>query len=202
MHRAVFIDRDGVICRNRNDHVKSWREFVFIPGALEAMARLASLDLHIVIITNQAAINRGLISTAVVEDIHVRMVRAIEAAGGRVDQVVYCPHRPDENCSCRKPRPGMLLTAGDELGLDLTRSYLIGDAHTDLQAGWAVGCRCYMVLTGRGRHQFLECVRKGYSGFRLAWNLQDAVRMILAKEQSSARLPRGLSPSWTGGVSR
>ncbi|RLC65703.1 MAG: hypothetical protein DRI48_06440 [Chloroflexi bacterium] len=106
MHRAVFIDRDGVICRNRNDHVKSWREFVFIPGALEAMARLASLDLHIVIITNQAAINRGLISTAVVEDIHARMVRAIEAAGGRVDQVVYCPHRPDENCSCRKPRPG------------------------------------------------------------------------------------------------
>lgn len=202
MKRAVFIDRDGVICRNRQDHVKSWNEFVFLPGARAALARLAYSDLAVVIITNQAVINRGIVSMEAVEDIHRRMTRAIQVAGGRVDGVFYCPHRPDEQCGCRKPQPGMLLQAARELDIDLERSYLIGDAWSDMLAGQAVGCRCYMVLTGRGRHQFLECVRKGYSGFRLAWNLQDAVRMILAKEQSSARLPRGLSPSWTGGVSR
>lgn len=150
------------------------------------MARLAESELAVVIITNQAAINRGLVSVDTVEDIHRRMVQAIQAAGGRVDGVFYCPHRPDEQCTCRKPQPGMLLQAARELDIDLTGSYLIGDAWTDVLAGQAVGCQCYMVLTGRGRRQFLSYLRKGLgqgrenNNFRLARNLQGAVRMILA----------------------
>ncbi|HIE37908.1 MAG TPA: D-glycero-beta-D-manno-heptose 1,7-bisphosphate 7-phosphatase [Anaerolineae bacterium] len=185
MHRAVFIDRDGVICRNRDDHVKSWEEFVFLPGALEALARLASLDLRIVVITNQAVINRRMVPMEVVEEIHARMVRAIEAAGGRVDRVMYCPHRPEEHCACRKPQPGLLLMAAEELGLDLSRCYLVGDAQTDMQAGRAAGCRRYLVLTGRGRKQLIQCWLSGERGFAVVPNLSAAVDAILRRENGA-----------------
>jgi D-glycero-D-manno-heptose 1,7-bisphosphate phosphatase len=182
MRRAVFVDRDGVICRNRNDHVKSWEEFVFLPGAVEAMVWLTRLDLPIVVITNQAIINRGIVSEDVVEDINHRMVLAIEAAGGRVDKVMYCPHRPDEHCACRKPQPGMLLDAARDLGLDLSHSYLVGDAETDMQAGQAVGCHCYMVLTGRGPRQLVPALIRGRLNFVVKWNLGAAVDAILRRE--------------------
>jgi histidinol-phosphate phosphatase family protein len=182
MRRAIFVDRDGVICRNRDDHVKSWEEFVFLPGAREALARLANSDFYIVIITNQAVINRRMVPVDVVEGIHVRMVRAIEAAGGRVDRVMYCPHRPDEHCNCRKPQPGMLLKAAGELGADLSQSYLIGDAETDMRAGRAVGCRCCLVLTGRGRRQWARCWIHGVRGFTVVPNLGAAVDAILRRE--------------------
>ncbi len=186
MHRAVFVDRDGVICRNRDDYVKSWQEFVFLPGALEALTRLARLSLRIVVITNQSAINRGLVSVDVVEDINARMMSAIEAAGGRVDRVLYCPHRPDEHCACRKPRPGMLLAAADALKLDLSHSYLIGDAASDVQAGRAVGCRSYLVLTGRGRRQLIRCLSHGRFDFTVRWSLGAAVNSILRRESRTA----------------
>lgn len=185
MRRAVFIDRDGVICRNRDDYVKSWEEFVFLPGALEALARLACLDLYIVVITNQSAINRGIVSAEVVQDINARMVRAIEAAGGRIDQVMYCPHRPDEQCNCRKPQPGLLLIAANDLGVDLSQSYLVGDAETDVQAARAVGCRRYLVLTGLGRRHLIRCLIHGKLDFAVKLNLGAAVNAILRRENMS-----------------
>lgn len=188
MRRAVFLDRDGVICRNRYDYVKSWDEFVFIPGALEAIARLAKSALNIVIVTNQSAINRGIISEAVVEDIHARMLRAIEAAGGRVDLVMVCPHRPDEECDCRKPKPGMLLAAAQELGVDLHQSYFVGDASSDVQAGQAVGCHSYLVLTGRGRDELRNCCTNG-TGFRVATDLGMAADHILRKNMDIEKEP-------------
>lgn len=182
MRRAVFIDRDGVICRNRDDYVKSWGEFVFLPGALEALAQLARTDLYIVIVTNQSAINRGIVSAETVEDINTRMVLAIEAAGGRVDRVMYCPHRPDERCACRKPQAGMLLLAAKNLGVDLAHSYLIGDAETDMQAARAVGCRRYLVLTGRGRRQLMHSLVCGKLDFVVKWNLKAAAKVIARRE--------------------
>ena len=185
MHRAVFVDRDGVICHNRKDHVKSWGEFVFLPGSLDALRRLADLDLPIVVITNQAAINRGIVAAEMVEDINARMVQAIETAGGRVDRVVYCPHRPNEGCACRKPQPGMLLRAAQDMGIDLSQSYMVGDAETDVQAGRTVGCRCYLVLTGRGRRQFVRALIRGDLDFMLKWNLGSAVSAILRHEREA-----------------
>lgn len=178
MRRAVFIDRDGVICRNRDDYVKSWEEFAFLPGVLRALARLARLGLYTIVTTNQSIINRHIVTVEVVEDIHARMVQAIEAAGGRVDRVMYCPHRPEEHCTCRKPQPGLLLAAAQELSLDLSQSYLIGDAETDIQAGQAVGCRRYLVLTGRGRRQLIRCWHHGMRGFVVVPNLGAAVNSI------------------------
>ncbi|MGD1995055.1 MAG: HAD family hydrolase [Anaerolineae bacterium] len=202
MHRAVFVDRDGVICRNRDDHVKSWEEFVFLPGVLEALARLARLDLYVVVITNQAVVNRHIAPVEVVEDIHGRMVRAVEAAGGRVDRVMYCPHRPDERCACRKPQPGLLLRAVEELGLDLSRSYLIGDAETDMRAGRTAGCRRYLVLTGRGRRQLIRCWLHGERGFKVVPDLGAAVNAIIRREDGVGwRFPR-LVPRGGGGSER
>jgi D-glycero-D-manno-heptose 1,7-bisphosphate phosphatase len=191
MCRAVFVDRDGVICRNRTDHVKSWEEFVFLPGAVEAMVRLARTNMPIVVITNQAVINRGIITADVVEDINARMVQAIEAAGGRIDDVLYCPHRPDEQCDCRKPKPGMLLTAAKRWGVDLSQSYLVGDAKTDMQTAQSVGCRSYLVLTGRGRQQLIHCLIHGKLGFVTKQNLEAVVNDILRLESiARQRQPR------------
>jgi len=180
--RAVFVDRDGVICWNRDDYVKNWEEFVFLRGARKALSRLARLELPIIVVTNQSIINRGIVPVEVVEDIHTRMVRAVEAAGGRIDRVVYCPHRPDEGCACRKPKPGLLIAAAEEFGLDLSQSYLIGDAETDMQAGRAVGCRRYLVLTGRGRRQLIRCWLHGERGFTVVPNLGTAVNAIVRRE--------------------
>jgi len=182
VRRAVFIDRDGVICRNRDDYVKTWDEFVFLRGSLQALCRLAGLDLPIVVVTNQSVINRHMVPVEIVEDINARMVRTIEAAGGRIDRVLICPHRPDEGCACRKPQPGLLLTAAEEFGLDLEESYLIGDAETDMRAGRAVGCHRYLVLTGRGRRQLIRCWVDGERGFTVVPNLGAAVNAIVRRE--------------------
>ena len=180
--KAVFIDRDGVICRNRDDHVKSWTEFEFQPGARESLSRLAQLDVLIIVITNQAIINRGMVPVQTVEHIHRQMVEEIEKAGGRVDRVLYCPHRPDEHCACRKPQPGLLLQVSREMGIDLTQSYLIGDAYADIQAGETAGCCCFLVLTGRGRNELRRCLLHSQNGFRVASDLESAVDAILREE--------------------
>jgi D-glycero-D-manno-heptose 1,7-bisphosphate phosphatase len=150
---AVFLDRDGVINENRPDHVKSWDEFVFLPGVFEPLRLLARVGRPIVVVSNQAVINRGLVSRETVEGIHRQMCAEIAHHGGRVDAVYYCPHRPDESCECRKPRPGLLLRAASELRLDLARSYFIGDAFSDVEAALAAGCSPVLVLTGRGQGQ-------------------------------------------------
>jgi D-glycero-D-manno-heptose 1,7-bisphosphate phosphatase len=184
--KAVFLDRDGVICRNRDGHIKSWGEFEFLPRAREAIARLTDAGLPVVVVTNQAVINRGLAPTRAVEDIHRCMKSEVEAYGGRIARVYHCPHRPDERCGCRKPQPGMLLQAARELGIDLETSYLIGDAVTDVQAAQAVGATAYMVLTGRGKRQYLSALGQGMNGFIVTLDLWQAVDDILRRELGQA----------------
>jgi len=176
---AIFLDRDGVINANRPDHVKSWAEFAFLPGALDALRRLARLDRPIVVITNQAAIGRGQVSRQAVEEIHSRMVAEIAAAGGRIDGVFYCPHRPDEGCACRKPRPGLLLQAAEQLHLDLAASFLVGDAESDILAAHAAGCRPVLVRSGRGSEQLALLQQHGVDGYHVAADLADVVDWIL-----------------------
>lgn len=181
MH-AIFLDRDGVICQNRNDHVKSWSEFRFIPGVKNSLAALSKLDLPIIVVTNQAIIGRGIVPASVVEDIHQRMVAEIIAYGGRIDRVIYCPHRPEDKCKCRKPEPGMLLQAASDMGIDLSRSYLVGDAITDLVAGQQVGCHTFLVLTGRGLQQLLPALHLSNGCLTVTRNLMGATTQILRTE--------------------
>jgi D-glycero-D-manno-heptose 1,7-bisphosphate phosphatase len=179
MLTAVFLDRDGVINENRADYVKSWEEFVFLPNVFEPLRQLAQNGLLTIVVTNQSAINRGLISREMVETIHRQMCEVVSRNGGRIDAVLTCPHRPDENCCCRKPEPGLLLQAAERFDLDLARSYLIGDAFCDIAAGLAVGCRSILVLTGLGREGLVRLKAHGYDGYRVAPDLKEAVEWIL-----------------------
>lgn len=147
---AVFLDRDGVINFNRDDYVKSWAEFHFLPGVLTALKRLAASPFSVIVITNQSAVGRGLLRVHDLEQIHTNMTQFIQSYGGRIDRIFYCPHHPEDGCNCRKPKPGLLIQAAHNLNIDLGRSYLVGDAVSDIQAGFAAGCTPLLVLTGRG----------------------------------------------------
>ncbi|HEU5088854.1 MAG TPA: D-glycero-beta-D-manno-heptose 1,7-bisphosphate 7-phosphatase, partial [Roseiflexaceae bacterium] len=147
---AIFLDRDGVINENRSDYVKSWEEVIFLPGAIEAIRRLNTSEYAIVMVTNQSAVGRGIVPFELAQAINRQVVEQITAAGGRVDAWYMCPHHPQQGCECRKPAPGLLLQAQRDLSLDLARSYMIGDAYSDLQAAQAAGVRATLVLTGRG----------------------------------------------------
>lgn len=185
--RVAFLDRDGVINENRSDHVKSWKEFVFIPGALEAIRRLRQAGWYTIVITNQAIINREVVPRSVVNDINREMVKTIAQHGGWVNGVFYCPHRPDENCDCRKPAPGLLLQAANRMNLQLDQCYLIGDALTDIQAGSAVGCQCALVKTGRGRSQLAEADLSQYPPFHITSDISTAVDWLIYRERLQTR---------------
>lgn len=148
---AVFLDRDGVINEDHPDYVKSWEEFRFIRGARPALRRLAEAGIPVVIITNQSAVNRGIISRETLEGIHGRMVRAVSRAGGRISGIYYCPHRPEEGCECRKPAADLFFRAAREHHLNLKKSIFVGDTLKDLEAGSRAGCRTLLVKTGQGR---------------------------------------------------
>lgn len=183
---AVFLDRDGVINENRADHVKNWSEFKFLPGAIEAVARFTRAGVRVFVITNQAIINRGLATTDVVDLLNRRMVQELERHGGHVHAVAYCPHRPDEDCRCRKPQPGLLLDLANRYDVDLGRSVLIGDALSDLEAGRVAGCRTLLVLSGRGRDQLAQSVALGYEPFEVAADLSEAADLLLAARTAVA----------------
>jgi histidinol-phosphate phosphatase family protein len=179
---AVFLDRDGVIIENRADYVKSWDEVRFLPGAVAALRRLGGTDHAVVLVTNQSAVGRRIITLDQAREINQRVVAEIERAGGRVDAAYLCPHHPDDGCECRKPAPGMFLQAARELALDLAGSYAVGDATTDMDAARSAGVRGILVLTGRGREQ-----RNGLAGDDLPCvaDLSAAVDYVL--EQTEAR---------------
>ncbi len=154
MEPAIFLDRDGVLIENNPNYVRSWEDVFIFPQALAALARIFAAPYKIVLVTNQSAVGRGLISLEQAWDINTQLVKVIEQAGGRIDGTFMCPHAPEEQCTCRKPQPGLLLQAARELSLDLSRSILIGDALSDIQAGQAAGVfKTVLVRTGRGSTQ-------------------------------------------------
>jgi len=154
MQPAIFLDRDGVIIENRTNYIRNWSEVHFYSQALESLVKLKSSPYKIVIITNQSAIGRGIISRNTACEINKHLVEEIVRAGGRIDGVFMCPHSPDDDCDCRKPRPGLILQAAKDLLIDLEHSIMIGDALADLQAGQAAGVQSLvLVRTGRGAEQ-------------------------------------------------
>jgi D-glycero-D-manno-heptose 1,7-bisphosphate phosphatase len=183
---AVFLDRDGVINENRPDHVKSWEEFRFLPGTLNALARLFGAGLRTFVISNQAVINQGIVPRARVDELNEQMIREVERFGGHVNEVAYCPHTAAEGCECRKPRPGLLTSLAGRHGVNLTRSVIVGDAMSDVEAGLAAGCRVVLVLTGRGRDQLLQATTKhlsGPGGLIVRRDLSAAVDWVLAQRK-------------------
>lgn len=144
-NKAVFLDRDGVINKNRDDYVKSIDEFVFLPNVAEAIRILNKMNYLIIIITNQSAINRKIISKADLENIHNYMLENLENTGCRISKIYVCPHKPDENCECRKPKSGLLENAIEDFKVSVANSWLIGDNITDIQAAEKIGLKSIMI---------------------------------------------------------
>ena len=141
MNKAIFLDRDGVINKEKKDYVKKLEEFEIFDNIFSAIKILKEKGFLIIIITNQSAINRKLMKVDELEKIHECLINEVKRQGTSIDSIFYCPHRPDENCTCRKPKPGLILQASKYHKVDLKNSFFIGDSNTDMKAAEAAGCK-------------------------------------------------------------
>ena len=180
---AVFLDRDGTI-NEQVGYVNHPDRFWLLPGVERAIARLNAAGVPVIVTTNQAGAARGYFPLELVDDIHGKMRRLLAAHGARVDDVYYCPHPPSSadpalaiDCPCRKPRPGMLLRAARDHGIDLARSYCVGDRMGDVSFGQGVGAKGILVLTGYGKGERL--LDTDIVPDFIAANLPEAVEWIL-----------------------
>lgn len=148
--KLIILDRDGVINFDSDQFIKSPDEWKPIPGSLEAIARLNQWGWRVVVASNQSGVGRGLFGMDTLNAINDKMVRSLAQAGGRLDAIFFCPHSADSTCDCRKPKPGMFVQIGERFNVDLSGVPVVGDSLRDLQAGVAVGCKPYLVLTGKG----------------------------------------------------
>ena len=148
--KLVILDRDGTINTESADFIKSPEEWMPLPGALEAIARLNHAGWHVVVASNQSGLGRGLFDVASLNAMHAKMYKMLAAVGGRIDAVFYCPHTPDDKCHCRKPEPGLFEQIGERYGIDLKGVAVVGDALRDVVAGASAGCEPHLVLTGNG----------------------------------------------------
>lgn len=149
--QAILLDRDGTINVERADYVLEPAQLQLLPGALQAMARISLWGIPVLVLTNQSSVGRGLLSEEMLVAIHTRLREELASSGGRIDDFFVCPHHPDAGCSCRKPRPGLLMQAAVRYGLDLSQCLMIGDSATDLLAAQAAGCPALLVQSGLGR---------------------------------------------------
>jgi D-glycero-D-manno-heptose 1,7-bisphosphate phosphatase len=149
--KLLILDRDGTINADRDDYVKSADEWLPLPGALEAMARLNQAGWTLVVATNQSGLGRGLFNATTLNAMHAKMHKLLATAGGKVDAVFYCPHKPEEGCACRKPESGLFTQILARYGLEASTNqvHTAGDTLRDLQAGAAAGCMTHLLLTGK-----------------------------------------------------
>lgn len=159
--KAIFIDRDGVINKDpggwtKTDYVTDWRDFHFIPGTLPALRILKEKGIKVIVASNQGGVNRGLYTKAELSRVNSIMLKEIEKAGGAIEEVFYCIHKDEDNCDCRKPKPGMLEAAAKKYGIDPKSTYFIGDAPKDITAGKRIGCKTVLVLSGKSSREDIE----------------------------------------------
>lgn len=147
--KLVILGRDGTINHYREDHVKSIDELQPLPGALEAVARLNHAGWHTVMATNQPGIGRGLLDMASLNAVHMRLNQLLAEKGGRLDAVFFCPHTPEEGCSCRKPLPGLIQQIGARFGVELHGVHMVGASLKDLQTAQAAGCIPHLLRSDR-----------------------------------------------------
>ena len=181
LRKVVFLDRDGVINRDSPDYIKSWSEFEFLPGSLEAITLLTLNEFATIIITNQSVINRKMVSRKELEYMHTMMKKAVTSNGGHITDIFYCPHVPEDRCNCRKPNPGLILKAEQKYRIDITASVMVGDSAKDIECARNAGCgHAVLIKTGKGEE--VEKILKEKSIFPdvIVRDLLDAVGWILA----------------------
>jgi D-glycero-D-manno-heptose 1,7-bisphosphate phosphatase len=176
---AVFLDRDGTI-NEEMGYINHPSRFHLLPGSVEAIADLNRAGLKVVLATNQSGVARGYFPSSLMEEIHQQLENLLRQGGAHLDGIYVCQHSPDAGCSCRKPRPGLLRQAAQELDVDLSRSYVVGDRYIDLELAANAGARGILVLTGYGRGE-LEYYQgpKRVEPIYIAQDLRDAAGWIL-----------------------
>ena len=147
--KLVIVDRDGTVCVEREGYIQTPDEWEALPGALDAIARLNQAGYHVVVAANMPGLGRGLFDSAALNAIHTKMAKQLAAVGGRVEAIFFCPHAPEEGCTCRKPAPGLFQKIGERYKIDLKQVHAVGNSLSDAQAAHAAGCVPHLVLTGR-----------------------------------------------------
>ncbi|MCG8684886.1 MAG: D-glycero-beta-D-manno-heptose 1,7-bisphosphate 7-phosphatase [Desulfobacterales bacterium] len=180
MAYTIFLDRDGVINQDSPAYIKSPDEFHFIPNSPEAIALLTSHGFEVILITNQSAVGRKMITRATLDAIFDKLTAGVEQAGGRIKDIFFCPHTPDAGCDCRKPLPGLIHKAVDRYGIDPAASLMVGDSAKDIECGIAAGCKTILVKTGNGRKAAAYLKEKNISPDLISTDLFDAAQWIIA----------------------
>ena len=176
--RYVILDRDGVINVDSDQFVKSAEEWEPLPGSLEAIAELNRHGFKVVVITNQSGIARGLFDVSALQAMHAKMELLLAALNGRIDAIYFCPHGPDSNCDCRKPKPGLFLNFAHDKHSDLAQVYAVGDSYRDIEAALAAGARPILVKTGKG---FKTLQNHPQLNLPIFENLYDAATYIVSQ---------------------
>jgi D-glycero-D-manno-heptose 1,7-bisphosphate phosphatase len=190
MTPAILLDRDGTVTTEVGPVLTPDR-LRLLPDSAAAIRSACAAGFRAAVVTNQSAVARGLLSEEDLERVHGRLLALLGEEGATLDGIYHCPHHPEHGappyrraCDCRKPKPGLVLRAACDLGLDLARSYMVGDRMRDLQAGRAAGTRTILVLTGYGRDEFgYHATRRRAPVDHVATDLSDAVHWILERER-------------------
>ena len=194
--KLVIVDRDGTVCVEREGYIQTPDEWEPLPGALDAIARLNHAGCHVVIAANMPGLGRGLFDTAALNAIHTKMARQLAAVGGRIEAVFFCPHAPEEACTCRKPAPGLFLKVGERYKLDLKQVHAVGNSLSDVLAAQAAGCVPHLVLTGRHAPQAGQPLPPDYpASTRVHDDLAAFATAFIAEQEAVALAARAASPS-------
>ncbi|MEE8540698.1 MAG: D-glycero-beta-D-manno-heptose 1,7-bisphosphate 7-phosphatase [Desulfobacterales bacterium] len=190
LSKVVFLDRDGVINRDSPDYVKSWSEFEFLPGSIEAIRNLTVSGFATILITNQSAVNRRLISDTELQTIHTRMNAALKRRDGHIQDIFFCPHRPDERCACRKPKAGLIHQAQSKYRIDLPQSFMVGDNAKDIECARNAGCGgAILVQSGLGSDAAEILAAQDICPDFISRDLAEAVNWIMNRFPGYPRSP-------------
>ena len=158
-NKAIFLDRDGVINKKRDDYVKSIDELEIFPDVGEGISSLKKMGFLIIVITNQSVINRKIITVKELEKIHSSIQNNLKEYSCNIDRFYFCPHIPNENCDCRKPKSGLLLQAITDFSINSSKSWMIGDCLTDIQAGEKVGCKTILLKENMSFSNIVDTIK-------------------------------------------
>ena len=183
MARLIILDRDGVINEDSDDYIKSVEEWIPIGGSIEAISRLKKAGYLVAVASNQSGIGRGYFEMQDLQAMHDKLNALLAQRGATIDAIFFCPHTPEDNCTCRKPKPGLLLQIARQLNADLKQAVFVGDSPSDIKAARMVGATPVLVKTGKGQRTLEQ--HEIVDGVAVYDNLSDFTRELLTDHGES-----------------